>query len=111
MDFCDEHQNPLPLRVLERRLQHCVQLGELVAEQGCENMPQMGWLTCLHRDTWADARTELLNVGGEVMKEALFKMESAAFVINLDEDVSTVHDVLHSTCCYAFFQHPLVIGT
>ena len=64
-------------------------------EQGLDKkmMPQLGWLTCLHRDTWADARTELLQVGGTAMKEALFQMESAAFVINLDHEVSIVRDV------------------
>lgn len=91
VDFCDDNQNPLPLSVLEARLQRCVQLGEwAVKEQGLDKMPQLGWLTSTHRDTWAEARNELLAVGGDDMKEALFKMESAAFVINLDEYVSDV---------------------
>jgi Choline/Carnitine o-acyltransferase len=90
MDFCDDNQNPLPLSVLEARLQRCVQLGELAEHEGLDKMPQLGWLTHTHRDIWAEARNELLHVGGNVMKEALFKMESAAFVINLDQDVSNM---------------------
>jgi Choline/Carnitine o-acyltransferase len=89
MDFCDENQNPLPLSTLEKRLQRCVQLGAWAEEQGFDKMPQLGWLTSTNRDTWAEARNELLTVGGDAMKEALFKIESAAFVIDLDQDVSS----------------------
>jgi hypothetical protein len=89
MDFCDEHQNPLPLAILEQRLQHCVQLGAGAEQQGLDQMPQLGWLTSINRDAWATARQELLTVGGNAMQEALFQLESAAFVINLDENVRT----------------------
>lgn len=83
VDFCDADGEPLPLPVLERRLQRCVQLSK---EQ--TGLPELGWLTSMDRDAWTKSRQELLDVGGSAMKEALSKLESGAFVLNLDADVS-----------------------
>jgi len=83
VDFVDQNDEPLPLSVLESRLRRC---RELASSQ--EDYPQLGWLTTTHRDNWARARQELLDVGGRTFKRALRRLESGAFVLCLDEDVS-----------------------
>ncbi len=80
VDFVDNAGDPLPLSVLEHRLQQCVSLAEEAAGN-----PQMGYLTTADRDFWTSARQELLEMGGSVMKEALQTMESGAFVLCLDD--------------------------
>lgn len=82
MDFVDEIGTALPLSVLEQRLQTCVALATSSEQQN----PQMGWLASMNRDSWTDAREELLDVGGTTMKEALETLESGAFVLCLDTD-------------------------
>ena len=84
MDFCNAQGDPLPLAVLEQRLQQCVDLSK----QQEEEFPQLGWLTSCNRDVWAQARDELIEVGKGPMEDALAKMESGAFVLNLDDEVS-----------------------
>ena len=84
LDFCDENSgDPLPLSVLEQRLRRCVELASSYSEQ-----PEMGWVASTDRDFWANARTELINIGGTKMIKALSKLESGAFVLTLDNDVS-----------------------
>ena len=75
VDFVDTAGDPLPLSVLEQRLQQCVSLAEKSAGN-----PQMGYLTTADREFWTSSRQELLEMGGSVMKEALQTMESGAFV-------------------------------
>lgn len=87
VDFVDAQGDPLPVRVLEQSLQQCV---EQAAAQENKHHPQLGWLTSLPRDAWAQARHELLDVGGKPVQEALEMLESGAFVLTLDEDVCTV---------------------
>jgi carnitine O-acetyltransferase len=85
VDFVDGRGEPLPLPVLRNRLQRCVDLSSAADRNSA---PQMGWLTSQRRDDWARTRRELLDVGGSMMKEAFAALESAAFVLNLDEEVS-----------------------
>lgn len=86
VDFVDELGDPLPLAVLEERLQVCV---DLAAAAQSEEKPQMGWLASMDRDSWTEARQELLDTGGTVMKDALETLESGAFVLCLDDDEPT----------------------
>jgi hypothetical protein len=62
-------------------LQQCIDLADT---HGVE----LGWLTSNDRDSWADARNELIQAGGMVMEEALTKLESGAFLLCLDDEVS-----------------------
>jgi len=85
VDFIDETTgDPLPLEVIENRLQQCVDLADSGAES---QYPKLGWLTSSDRDSWADAREELLRVGGGVMEKALEKLESGALLLCLDDEV------------------------
>jgi len=83
VDFVDECGDPLPLEVIENRLQECVTLAD---KEG--DAPKLGWLTSSDRDSGADAREELLRVGGSEMKDALEKLESGALLLCLDNEVS-----------------------
>lgn len=87
MDFVNDNDDPLPLDVLEDGLGRCVQMAKDSVENGSV-LPEIGLFTTSDRDSWADARNELLRVGGEKMKKALTMLESGAFVICLDETVS-----------------------
>lgn len=82
VEFCNEAGDPLPLDVLVQRLEQCQDLAQ--KQEGL--LPEMGWLTSADRDFWANSRRELIDVGGEQMKQALTKLESGAFVLNLDDD-------------------------
>jgi carnitine O-acetyltransferase len=84
LQFVDEMDDPLPLKSIEEQLKNCVKL----AKSANSSLPELGWLTSTGRDFWADAREELLQVGGTQMKEALSTLESGAFVLNLDDEVS-----------------------
>ena len=83
MNFVNEDNDPLPLSELERGLKHIVKLAT-----EAESTPDLGILSSGHRDTWANAREKLFQIGGDEMKEALTLIESGAFVLCLDEDVS-----------------------
>ena len=93
LNFCDQKTGEiLPLFVLEQRLQHCVDMTTTTTNKDCTtNLPQLGWLTSTDRDFWANARQELLQVGGNPMKEAFAKLESGAFVLNLDVDDVSIY--------------------
>ena len=85
-DFVNkETGDPLPLDLIEDKLQRCID----VAREHHSNDPQLGWLTSSDRDSWADAREELLRVGGMKMESALTKLESGAIMLCLDEEVCT----------------------
>ena len=81
VDFIDSEGNALPLTTLEDRLQQCIHLAD---KGGVE----LGWLTSNDRDSWADARSELIQAGDLAMEEALTKLESGAFLLCLDDEVS-----------------------
>ena len=81
-DFVEEGTGePLPLEVIEERLQKCVELSK-----GGPALPMLGYLTSDNRDKCAEARDELLRVGGAKMAEALKVLESGAVLICLDEN-------------------------
>ncbi|KAL3823254.1 hypothetical protein ACHAXA_011099 [Cyclostephanos tholiformis] len=81
-DFVEkETGEPLPLRVMEERLQKCVEMSV-----GGPSLPMLGYLTSDDRDRCAEARNELIRVGGSKMEEALRVLESGAVMICLDEN-------------------------
>jgi len=84
-DFVDGSGNPLPLPVIEQRLKKCVELSK-----SGPDMPMLGYLTSDDRDKCADAREELLRLGGKSVEEALRVLESGALLICLDENESPV---------------------
>ena len=86
MKFVDEHGDPLPLEVMESRLQRITQLADDAEGRG--DAPMLGWLSSNDRDSWADARDELLKAGGAKMEAALEKLQSGALLLCLDDEVS-----------------------
>jgi carnitine O-acetyltransferase len=82
VEFVDENGNPLGMDILEERLKHCIQ----IADNDTATMPLLGWLTSSNRDSWADAREQLLHTGGKLMEEALEKLESGALLLCLDHE-------------------------
>jgi len=90
VDFMDEDGDSLPIDLIEDRLQRCVLEAERVEDKesvggGGGGVMNLGWLTSNDRDSWADARAELLRVGGEKMGAALEKLESGAIMLCLDD--------------------------
>jgi len=81
MDFVDDCNDPFPVVMLERGLEHCIKLAREL-----ENDTKLGVLTTSDRDSWADAREELLRVGGVQMEIALEKLESGAILLCLDDE-------------------------
>lgn len=88
VDIVDENDDPFPLSTIHARLKRCQELSH--GNDQKKDYPQLGWLTSSDRDTWTEDRNELLQVGGSTMEDSLKKLESGAFVINLDDDVSSV---------------------
>ena len=88
MDFIDENDHPLPLDVLERGLEQCVQIAKDSVENGSA-LPEIGLFTACDRDSWADIRSQLIGFGGEKMEQSLALLESGAFILCLDETVSS----------------------
>lgn len=90
VDFVDDCGNPLGISVLEERLHRCIEMADAndEANEGLENnvISMLGWLTSSDRDSWADARQELLRIGGKPMEEALEKLESGALLLCLDNE-------------------------
>ena len=81
-DFVEkETGEPLPLHVMEERLQKCVEKSV-----DGPSLPMLGYLTSDDRDVCAEAREELLRVGGSKMEAALKILESGAILICLDEN-------------------------
>jgi len=85
-DFVEKSSGePLPLEVIEERLQKCIDMSKSGSE-----LPMLGYLTSDDRDKCAEARQELLRVGGSKMEEALKVLESGAVLICLDENESPI---------------------
>lgn len=85
-DFVEKGSGePLPLEVIEERLQKCVE-----ESKNGPPSPMLGYLTSDDRDKCAEAREELLRVGGTKMEEALNVLESGAVMICLDENEEPV---------------------
>eukprot|EP00571_Detonula_confervacea_P001743 CAMPEP_0172314344 /NCGR_PEP_ID=MMETSP1058-20130122/22271_1 /TAXON_ID=83371 /ORGANISM="Detonula confervacea, Strain CCMP 353" /LENGTH=661 /DNA_ID=CAMNT_0013028179 /DNA_START=120 /DNA_END=2105 /DNA_ORIENTATION=- len=86
VDFVEKgNGEPLPLEVIEERLQTCVEMSK-----SGPSLPMLGYLTSDDRDKCAEAREELLRVGGSKMEEALKVLESGALLICLDENETPV---------------------
>lgn len=84
----DKTHQPLPLPLLVARLQYVRQWVD-ASHDDAASLPQLGWCTSLNRDDWAQARQDLLDASkDDRMQNALAKMESAMFVLNLDDEVS-----------------------
>jgi len=88
VDFVDCNGDPISIQVLEERLQQCVDLadGNNYNDDNGKEVPMLGWLTSSDRDSWADAREEMLRVGGMDMTHALEKLESGALMLCLDDE-------------------------
>ena len=83
MDFVDVNNTPYPVVMLEKGLEQCMK----IVREGTDEV-KLGILTASDRDSWADAREELLRVGGVNMEKALEKLESGAILLCLDDEVS-----------------------
>eukprot|EP00557_Chaetoceros_sp_GSL56_P014798 CAMPEP_0176487056 /NCGR_PEP_ID=MMETSP0200_2-20121128/5912_1 /TAXON_ID=947934 /ORGANISM="Chaetoceros sp., Strain GSL56" /LENGTH=829 /DNA_ID=CAMNT_0017883827 /DNA_START=759 /DNA_END=3248 /DNA_ORIENTATION=+ len=90
VDFVDDSGNPLGMDVLEERLHQCIEIADAnanyVEDDGDDIISMLGWLTSSDRDSWADAREELLRIGGKPVEHALEKLESGAFLLCLDDE-------------------------
>lgn len=80
---------PVPLDVIEERLQKCVEMSKGSNGSGLP-APMLGYLTSDDRDRCAKARAELLRAGGTRMEEALRVLESGAVLVCLDENEEPV---------------------
>jgi len=85
LDFIDEEGNALPLSTIEDGLQQCIDLAD---QYGNSGRVELGWLTSNDRDSWADARNEMIRAGGVAVEEALTRLESGAMLLCLDDEVS-----------------------
>lgn len=81
VDFLDDVGDALPVQELEERLQKCV----ILADENV-HLPKFGWCTSSDRDSWADARSEMLRIGGGGMAKDIEKIESSALMICLDDE-------------------------
>jgi hypothetical protein len=89
VDIVDQETgNPLSLPVIEKQLQQCIDMADKIPSSNAK----LGILTSTNRDTWADARAKLLQLGGKSMEKALEILESGALLVNLD-DTSLTDDV------------------
>jgi carnitine O-acetyltransferase len=80
-DFVDDEGNPLDIEQLEVNLMECIRLAD-----AAKDTPKLGFLTSSDRDSWADAREEMITQGKENMVKALEKLESGALLLCLDEE-------------------------
>lgn len=101
VDFTNENGDPLPLSLIENRLQKCV---DMVEEQ--KDTQALGILTSSDRDSWAHARSELLRLGGVQIKSALEVMESGAILLCLDDE----EPVSREQCANIFWTGGLTSG-
>eukprot|EP00980_Cylindrotheca_fusiformis_P026207 scaffold15514_cov129-Cylindrotheca_fusiformis.AAC.15 len=82
VELVDGFGNSLPLADLEKQLEDCISL----ADAAPSSRPKLGLLTSKNRNDWACDRMQLLERGGMKMEEALEKLQSGAFVLNLDDE-------------------------
>ena len=95
MEFVDENQNPQPISSLQQGLESILTLSKQ-DEKDSAYLP-LGILTSNDRDTWADARGELIRIGGLAMTNALKELESGAILLCLDDEVSRRYPSIGST--------------
>ncbi|EPY29173.1 carnitine O-palmitoyltransferase 2 [Angomonas deanei] len=98
VQVADGERNPLPLEQIYARLRDIVMAG------GISNSEEIGLLTSLPRSEWSVLRTALLR--DPVNKDSLDDVETAMFILNLDEDVGVdffsaagVTDKTHAARC------------
>jgi carnitine O-acetyltransferase len=103
LDFIDVNGNALPLEKLEEGLQQCIAMADQ-----CENSGrvELGWLTSNDRDSWADARNEMIRTGGVAVEDALTKLESGAMLLCLDDE----EPVSRKQCAELFLHGNLTSG-
>lgn len=80
-DFVDDEGNPLDIEHLETNLMECIRLADLA-----KDVPKLGFLTSSDRDSWADARDEMIKQGHVMVEKALERLESGALLLCLDEE-------------------------
>lgn len=93
-DFVDDDGNPLDIEQLEVNLMECIRLADLA-----KDTPKLGFLTSSDRDSWADARDEMIKQGKESMVKALEKLESGALLLCLDDE----HPISRAECANIFW--------
>jgi carnitine O-acetyltransferase len=84
LNFVDEQGNALPLPTIEEGLQQCIDMADSYEGGG---RVELGWLTSNDRDSWSDARNEMIHAGGVAVEDALAKLESGAMLLCLDDEV------------------------
>ena len=104
VDFLDKAtQEVLPLKKLEQLLQHCIDLADnffVVVSKTCSN--KLGLLTGNHRDGWAEARIQLLEMNDNEKNRIVHDLEtieSSAFVLCLDDE----NPVSRTECCELYW--------
>ena len=75
--------NILSLHDIEKSLQECI---DRVSWKYNEQPLELGWLTTMNRDDWAEARHALVQLGGQPMASGLEVLESAMLLLCLDDD-------------------------
>lgn len=89
----------LPLSLIEKRLQRCVQLADKNLSDN-NVPPSLGWCTGCNRDNWAKARQALLDLNTPSIDKALEMLESGAVLICLDDE-----EAVSRNQCGALFLH------
>lgn len=80
-DFVDDEGNPLDIEQLEANLMECIRLADQA-----KDAPKLGFLTSSDRDSWADARDEMIKQGQDKVVKALERLESGALLLCLDDE-------------------------
>jgi carnitine O-acetyltransferase len=120
-DFVKKDGDPIGVDLLEWHLRKCVQMADdaYVTANADANVNshshshlhtemELGWLTSSDRDSWADAREEILRVGGMEMQQALEWLESGALLLCLDDD--DVEPFSKKQCADVFWTGDLASG-
>ena len=84
VDFCDPTTaEPYSMDILESSLQACIDMADAAGPA-----LELGYLTSDNRDLCAAARAALIQAGGPRMETCLERLESGAFLLCLDDEVS-----------------------
>mmetsp|Transcript_28548 Transcript_28548/g.31546 ORF Transcript_28548/g.31546 Transcript_28548/m.31546 type:complete len:656 (-) Transcript_28548:197-2164(-) len=81
VELSDQRGEPVSMEDLQDSLSRVIELAD-----NSDPAIEFGILTSNNRDSWADARKILLEVGGVAMEHALEKLESGAVLLCLDEE-------------------------